>query len=462
MSIPVRVTDPSSPPGLAAWVGMAACVLGLALAPAGRAQGQGPASEQQLRDVLAAQMAQAGPTAGAYVVDLSDGHVVYDDRSAVRRVPASLEKLYTTATALTRLGPQARLSTAVLGRGRREGATWRGNLYLRGAGDFTFGSTSFVRQAYGTGGTVEGLARSLRRSGIRRVRGSVLADAALFTDNGGVEFDFVLCPDPLFGPGCPYGPAAFERPMPNGPRTPVSFNRGLENSASARPQRNPVVRSAQELARAMRRAGIRVDGVSRAGRTPRAARVLAVTRSPTVGRLALLTNHPSDNYAAETLFRVLGARVGGSGSRAGGDRAVSREIARRFGVRPAIHNGSGESPLNRTSPREVVALRTGLQRSSVRRSFERSLSIVGRTGTFGSHAAGTVAEGRCIVKDGTLTSPITVANVAGYCRSVGGKRFAFAIMTNGMPVTFVPPYEIVSPVFALEDRMLEALAGYRE
>ena len=249
--------------------------------------------------------------------------------------------------------------------------------------------------------------------------------------------------------------------MPNGPRTPVSFNRGLDNATSARPQRKPVVRSAQELRRALRRVGIRVERGAGAARTPRRAHVLAVTRSPNVGRLSLLTNHPSDNYAAETLFRVLGARFAGSGSRAGGARAVRREVARRFGLRPIVYNGSGESPRNRTSPREVVALLTGLQRSRVRPAFERSLSVVGRTGTFVSHGRGTVAEGRCIVKDGTLTAPITVANVAGYCRSVGGKRFAFAIMTNGMPVEFVPPDEIVSPVFPLEDRMLEALAGHR-
>src|SRR4051812_23331335 len=90
----------------------------------------------------------------------------------------------------------------------RVGATWRGDLYLRGAGDFTFGSKSFVRHAYGTGSTVEILAASLRRSGIRRVTGSVLADPTLFSDNGGVEFILVLCPDPLFGAGCPYGPSA--------------------------------------------------------------------------------------------------------------------------------------------------------------------------------------------------------------------------------------------------------------
>jgi D-alanyl-D-alanine carboxypeptidase/D-alanyl-D-alanine-endopeptidase (penicillin-binding protein 4) len=211
----------------------------------------------------------------------------------------------------------------------------------------------------------------------------------------------------------------------------------------------------------LRRSGIRVARAAGEGRTPRGARVLATTRSPDVARLALMTNHPSDNYAAETLFRVLGARFEGSGSRAGGARVVRREIARRFGLRPTIFNGSGESPRNRTSPREVVGLLTAMQRRPERRAFERSLSVVGRSGTFATHGRGTVAEGRCIVKDGTLTTPVTVANVAGYCDSVGGKRFAFAIMTNGMPVEFVPPYDITSPVFPLEDQILDALAGYR-
>jgi D-alanyl-D-alanine carboxypeptidase/D-alanyl-D-alanine-endopeptidase (penicillin-binding protein 4) len=423
----------------------------------------GPASESELRDAIAAQMAHAGPAAGAYVVDLSNGRVVFDDRSAVRRVPASLEKLYTTTTALLRLGPRARLSTRVLGVGRRDGATWRGDLYLRGAGDFTFGSAYFVRHAYGTGSTVESLAASLRRSGIRRVTGSTLADATLFSDNGGVEFGLLLCRHPLFGADCPYGPVSgFQRPMPNGPRTPVAFNRGLQNATSARPQREPVLRSARELARALRRSGIRVAGGAGSGRTPPNARVLATVRSPDVARLALMTNHPSDNYAAETLFRVLGARFSGSGSRAGGESVVTRELARRFRLHPTVYNGSGESPRNRTSPRQVVALLTAMQRRPERHAFVRSLSIVGRTGTFATHDRGTVAEGRCFVKDGTLTAPVTVANVAGYCDSVGGKRFAFAVMTNGMPVKFMPPDEIVSPVFPLEDKILDTLAGYRE
>ncbi|MGB3014881.1 MAG: hypothetical protein WBB41_09695, partial [Candidatus Nanopelagicales bacterium] len=40
----------------------------------------GPDSEGQLRSILAAQMAQGPATSGAYVVNLDDGHVVFDDR----------------------------------------------------------------------------------------------------------------------------------------------------------------------------------------------------------------------------------------------------------------------------------------------------------------------------------------------------------------------------------------------
>ena len=174
---------------------------GLALTPAAFAQRAD--TEQQLRAELAAQMAQGPPAAGAYVVDVADGRVVFDDRSTIRRLAASVMKLYNTSTALMRLGPNARLSTRVLGTGRRTGATWRGNLYLRGGGDFTFGSASFARRAYGGGSTVEQLAAALRRAGIRRVRGSVFGDASLFSDNGGTLFGLVLCPNPLFGRGCP-------------------------------------------------------------------------------------------------------------------------------------------------------------------------------------------------------------------------------------------------------------------
>jgi serine-type D-Ala-D-Ala carboxypeptidase/endopeptidase (penicillin-binding protein 4) len=443
-------------------VALAAIAGALWFAPAAHAQGA--TTEAQLREAIAAQVAQGPAATGAHVVDLTDGHVVVDHRGAVKHLSASVTKLYTTSTALLELGPRARVATRVLGTGRRDGATWTGDLYLRGGGDFTFGTRTFARRAYGSRASVQRLAGALRRSGLRRVRGDVLGDATLYSDNGGTPFELVLCADPLFGRDCPYGPAGrLERPIPNGPRTPIGFNRGLADATGARLQRRPARFAARGLIRALRIAGIRVDGNAGDARTPARARALAVTRSPAVARLAALVNRPSDNYAADSIFRLVGARVARDGSGAGGAGVVTDTIGREFGLAPEIESGSGETILDRTSPRELVGLLTGMRERPEGPAFARSLSQAGRNGTL-VRFKGSVAEGRCQLKDGTRVDPVqanTTLNISGYCTSVSGRRFAFAVMMNGMPLEFVPPDRIESPAYALQDAIVNALAGYR-
>ena len=208
---------------------IAGIVAGLYALFASTALAQPAHTERALRATLAAQLAHGPPERGRLSwSDLSNGHVVFSDRGGASLPTASLMKLFTTSTALLRLGGDARLSTRVFACGSRRGRTLNGSLYLRGGGDFTFGSASMDRGAYGTGSTVQSLAAAIRRSGVRRIRGSVYGDASLFTDGPGTPFELALCPKPLFGPGCPYGPTGqFSRPIPNGPRTAISYNRGL-------------------------------------------------------------------------------------------------------------------------------------------------------------------------------------------------------------------------------------------
>jgi serine-type D-Ala-D-Ala carboxypeptidase/endopeptidase (penicillin-binding protein 4) len=117
--------------------------------------------------------------------------------------------------------------------------------------------------------SVERLAAPLRRSGLRRVTGRVYGDVSLYSDNGGTPFELVLCSNPLFGRDCPYGPAGkLERPIPNGPRIPIGFNRGLRSATGAEPQRSPARFAARGLIRALRRAGVRVDGGAGAAIAP--------------------------------------------------------------------------------------------------------------------------------------------------------------------------------------------------
>jgi len=73
-----------------------ACLLALLLAPAA-AQAAGRTGTVK---ALSAQMRQAGAGSGAYVVDLQSGRNLYSTRAGTPRMPASVEKLYTSATAM--------------------------------------------------------------------------------------------------------------------------------------------------------------------------------------------------------------------------------------------------------------------------------------------------------------------------------------------------------------------------
>jgi serine-type D-Ala-D-Ala carboxypeptidase/endopeptidase (penicillin-binding protein 4) len=438
-------------------------VIGVPALVASTALGQAAHGERALRSALAAQLAQGPRDEGAYVVDLSNGHVVFSDRGGVPLPTASLMKLFTTSTALLRLGSDARLTTRVFATGMRTGTTWTGNLYLRGGGDFTFGTASFDRGAYGGGSTVQSLAAAIRRSGVRRIRGSVYGDASLFTDGTGSPFELVLCSKPLFGPGCPYGPAGrFERPIPNGPRTSISFNRGLANATSARPQQRPAQFAARALISALKADGVQVNGGAGARSTPTLATPIAATQSPTLARLITFTNRPSDNYAADVLLRDLGARVEGQGSGVAGAIAVT-DTMRRFGLHPQVVSGSGETVRDMASPGDVVGLLRRMHGLPEGTAFEHSLSQAGRNGTL-ARLAGTTAAGRCALKDGTRLDQQqsrNTLNLSGYCRSASGRQFAFAVMMSGVPLKFVPPDQLVSPAYALEDRFVEDLADFR-
>ena len=97
-----------------------------------------------LRATLSREMLRGGfPFAGAYVRDLDTGTALYAHKEDVARPPASVEKLYTTSTALLRFGAATRFHTQVVATGTLDSqGVWRGDLYLRGAGDPTLGQAA--------------------------------------------------------------------------------------------------------------------------------------------------------------------------------------------------------------------------------------------------------------------------------------------------------------------------------
>ena len=173
------------------------------IAPAA-ARAQGPATEDALRSALAAQMAQGPAASGAYVVDLTDGHVVVDDRSADKRLSASVIKLLhdVHGTARARIGMRGwrPASSAPAAAAERRST---GTCTCAVAGTSRSAPRRSPAGRTGRDASVERLAAELRRSGLRQVRGRVFGDASLYSDNGGSRFELVLCSDPLFGQRLP-------------------------------------------------------------------------------------------------------------------------------------------------------------------------------------------------------------------------------------------------------------------
>jgi D-alanyl-D-alanine carboxypeptidase/D-alanyl-D-alanine-endopeptidase (penicillin-binding protein 4) len=390
------------------------------------------ADERGLSARLGAAMGGAGSWSGAYVYNADAGRPVFAWRHTTPRILASNTKLFTTAAALARFGTAGKLATEVRGAGTlSEEGVYRGNLYLVGGGDPTFGSQSFTGRSYGGGATVEELASQLDQAGYQRVAGRVYGDESAFDSLRG-------------GPDSGYGLSIWV-----GPLSGLGYNRGLGSENGSSFQTSPPAFAAARLTDALRRRGIAVRDRATAGVAPKAAETLAAVESPSMARLAALTNKPSDNYFAEMLVKDLALQANGRGTTAGGSK-LAASFARGLGGGPArLADGSGLSRLNRASPYRVVKLLLALRGRDEWPAFSRSLSIAGRDGTLGPRMRGGPARGHCRGKTGTLTG---VTAVSGYCRARSGDTYVFSILMNGVD-TYGGR--------AIQDRMLQSLAGVR-
>ena len=388
-----------------------ALVCAALLAFAGAAQA---ISAPTLQLKLAHEMARASAFSGVYVRDLDTGRTLFESKADVARVPASVEKLYTTSAALLRFGPDATLKTSVAGSGFLDpDGVWRGNLYLHGGGDPTLDRAD-----------LQALADDLAGQGILRVDGSVLGDETRF--------------DALRGSYDSGG--AYDSDM-GGALSALALNRGFAKDGK------PAAQAARQLAKVLRGDGIRVEGRSGVGTAPEDATKLASVDSPPMRDLIRLTNVPSDNFMAEMLVKDLGAQFGAGGTTVAGV-AVVRSTLTSFGVHPRIVDGSGLSRADRTTPRQVVRLLETMHHQEVAASFESSLAVAGRTGTIRKRMRGTPAQDRCRAKTGTL---IGVSSLAGMCTAAGGHTIAFAMLMNRAGV---------ARAHSVQDRIAAAIARY--
>jgi len=201
--------------------------------------------------------------------------------------------------------------------------------------------------------------------------------------------------------------------------------------------------------------GITVDGDVASDVAPDSARILAKKLTPLVNVLALL-NKNSDNYAAEQVFKMIGARecpLGGLGS---GLADTSAKYIRAFLAAAninyagcAICDGSGLSHRALVTPDLIVGILDKMHSvDSLFHPFYNTLGIAGVDGTIHRRMIGTLADSNTHAKTGTLNR---VSALAGYVNTRDGELWAFDITMNNINV---------NAARKIQDKLVEQLAEF--
>jgi D-alanyl-D-alanine carboxypeptidase/D-alanyl-D-alanine-endopeptidase (penicillin-binding protein 4) len=155
--------------------------------------------------------------------------------------------------------------------------------------------------------------------------------------------------------------------------------------------------------------------------------VLAHREAP-LGDIARRVLKSSDNFAAEQLLKHLGTRIG-AGSTSGGIEVVNL-VNERVGLpRNGAADGSGLSPLNRSTVNHQVTWLYHLRQSPAGVQFRDSLAIACVDGTLAKRMCNTPAAGKVFAKTGYVAG---VVALSGYTTTANGKQVTFSFLLSGV------------------------------
>lgn len=330
----------------------------------------------------------------------------------VPRIPASTMKLVTSAGALLALGPHHRFTTSLYAAPDSEmrGDTLVGRVYLRGGGDPILSTAAYARRYLGGAGAgLDDLGRALKRAGVRRVEGNLVADGTVFDRR-------------RVGPMWRSYYSLYSPPLSG-----LATNQNYAGNTQARYASAPERTAALRVRAALRGVGVAYRGRVVSGRLPDGgARLLARVSSPQLRAILPLMNKPSDNFIAEMLAK--GTAAGEHrGTTAAGTARTADLLRQRaiLGSGDRLVDGSGLSRANRLSASTLVRL---IAAADADRSWGgpllRSLPRGGE-GTLSSRLRSVGV--RVQAKTGTLNGATALA---GRVVSRRGQRYAFAVILN--------------------------------
>jgi serine-type D-Ala-D-Ala carboxypeptidase/endopeptidase (penicillin-binding protein 4) len=415
-------------------------------------------------------------TWGAMVVSLTRGDTLYAENAGEEMQPASTMKLFTSAIALERFGPNYQFSTDVL----RDGpvgpdGTLSGNIYIRGDGDPAL-SGKFLPG--GPSAPMNRLADLVAQQGIKHVTGSVTGDASAFDDQKvpegwlkrylqasyaarvsalSLNENLIAVSVSPSAPGQPANvalePSTSAIPLVANVRTvagggarlgfrklgngTIQANGSIGTRTGTRKYvyivEDPAAFTTGAFLNALIARGIRVDGGTRLGKTPPSAVKVASLRSPPLASMIAAMNRESINHYAELLFRnaARGPKRDVVGSVQTASSVLDEFFATKVGAdttRLVFADGSGLSTLDRVTPRAQVQLLGYAHRASWGPWLHSSLPVAGDSELLRRRMRNTPAEGNLHAKTGTTNDIIALA---GYVTAVNGEVLAFSFLYNG-------------------------------
>lgn len=427
-----------------------------------------------------------GASFSLVVKDVQEGRTVYSYDTDRLQSPASVLKTVATATALEILGEDYRYPTTLEYDGILENGTLEGNLYIKGSGDPSLGSSHF---APGQNKFLSTWIAALQKAGIKHITGSVISDESIF-DTEGVSIKW-LREDMgnYYAPGS-YGISIFDnmyklslqtgaagtRPVLKGTEPDIPFIR-FKNYLKAAPVSSdsayiigaplddvrylygvlpanreayvlkgdipdPALYLARYLTDQLQQKGIRVDG------SPSCYRIeveenrwkkgerkeIVTTYSPTLREIASICNHVSHNLYADALVKTVGLqykpRRNEMISSFGRGVQVVKEYWEKKGldVFPLrLNDGSGLAPADKVSAGFMGELLVYMAtESAVSDAFIASLPQAGIEGSVRNFLKGSKLQGKAHLKSGGITG---VRSYAGYITK-DGKTYAVAVFSN--------------------------------
>lgn len=407
---------------------------------------------------------------GVSIYDLEQDSLLFSRNAERGFLPASNQKLFTTAAALDLLGSTYRYETTLTFDGTTKDSVMQGDLRLNGSGDPTFGSTALRLTD-----PLRDWAERLAEMGVRRIEGRLIGDDEVFLDGfypdgwsvnyltrqkgqqmgvkaGGLSYRDNTVPVTVHAtqPGQPpevyiqpNGVLEFENRAVTSERwrgstllinRTFSTNRIVLTGSVARsyegvrnvPVSDPTAFTLRIFEERLQQAGIETDleivDVDDLEAPSSEGEPLFVHLSPPLSEIVRVINKRSNNFYAEQVFRT----YGWGGSARGGARRTETFL-RRAGIDTrdlSINDGSGLSRKDLVTPQAVRELLVHMSEHPEGKAFRASLPRGGERNTTLSLRLGRT---NVWAKTGSLAF---VRGLSGYVERPDGSLVAFALFAN--------------------------------